>query len=1003
MVEPASLFTLALNALVKSAPQWLHALEGLALSRGKEFTISQGQKYLDDRRHLKHMGSALEKAAMKGRVKFTTLAERDQYRAIIEFLAQPGPNNEKLLQEAMGFLTLSGTPDFSMLAERYNLRERIHSLARHAEHEDVDVTPYLNSFFEQFREELFADDLFKQQVSNVLMVRSSLSMQQSLTEIAAMLPVIKDAVTDNYTQEQFVQDVQAYIAHVERSLRYLKVVGIVPKDQNKDPELEGIFVPLRIALHRRVIAGKINESDSIVTMLERYPHLVLLGGPGSGKSTATKYLAWSHASARIADTPFPQFPLISGKPVPLRIELRRLSEDRRSHPDYTFLSYAEVLLRREGIEINPQMFKRLLANKNMLLLFDGLDEVATLDERKQLVDEIEGFVSSHPGNHVIVASRPVGYDLARLSNQLFDHAMVQDFNDVQIREFLERWYTYMLRLSPIPHEDQQELEELFKALKENSRLHKLAENPLLLTVITPLHRYERLPDKRVQVYDRCADILLETWAKLRGTKARWRDIQMAKEDQYACIAYLGSVLHTRSQEANDSGIKAMQLTALKRSVEDTATDVTSKFILKEIKHFLKDRNLLREANAQSIEAARFLELMQVEAGLIVERGTNEYNENLYGFVHRTFQEYFAAVDVYERYQQEEDRHIISDFLIEYLHDPHWHEVILLLLGKLKRKPVTTLLRQILEGSIKSYRSKYVDILQQDLFFVCDCLTEEVIVENELMETVISNLSRVMKTSLFQSQRSEAAKYLGKLMQTRQYANYAREAFAAVIADATLKIDRKIDIAQAIINDDSFTESKGEQQISHALLNWAQDAELSIEQRIDAARTLIYREVEPEIRREAAQLLLHLAQDAELSIEQRIDAARPLIYRNVEPEIRREAEQVLLDIMQNCSLEADQRLQAAARYINASGEGTMNIIDSIRVQAILLAFNLLNNGALSHYFEKHWPSHGGVYYGEIHITDLPHLITLVQQDLFPVNVRNSIYQVLTEMIAQFDKI
>ena len=82
---------------------------------------------------------------------------------------------------------------------------------------------------------------------------------------------------------------------------------------------------------------------------------------------------------------------------------------------------------------------------------------------------------------------------------------------------------------------------------------------------------------------------------------------------------------------------------------------------------------------------------------------------------------------------------------------------------------------------------------------------------------------------------------------------------------------------------------------------------------------------------------------------------------------------------------------------------MNIIDSIRVQAILLAFNLLNNGALSHYFEKHWDSLGGVYYGQIHITDLPHLITLVQQDLFPGNVRNSIYQVLTETIAQFDKI
>ena len=70
--------------------------------------------------------------------------------------------------------------------------------------------------------------------------------------------------------------------------------------------------------------------------------------------------------------------------------------------------------------------------------------------------------------------------------------------------------------------------------------------------------------------------------------------------------------------------------------------------------------------------------MQVEAGLIVERGTDEKGETLYGFVHRTFQEYFAAADVEERYRQDEDPSIISQFLAEHLHDPHWREVIFLL-------------------------------------------------------------------------------------------------------------------------------------------------------------------------------------------------------------------------------------------------------------------------------------------------------------------------------------
>jgi predicted NACHT family NTPase len=109
---------------------------------------------------------------------------------------------------------------------------------------------------------------------------------------------------------------------------------------------------------------------------------------------------------------------------------------------------------------------------------------------------------------------------------------------------------HVLRLIPITPSDQQELETLFKTLNENARLHKLAVNPLLLTVITALHRYERLPDRRVLVYDRCADLLLETWAKLKGTNVRWRDMKMVKEDQYACVAYLGFVLHKRSKVAH---------------------------------------------------------------------------------------------------------------------------------------------------------------------------------------------------------------------------------------------------------------------------------------------------------------------------------------------------------------------------------------------------------------------------------------------------------------------
>ncbi len=234
-------------------------------------------------------------------------------------------------------------------------------------------------------------------------------------------------------------------------------------------------------------------------------------------------------------------------------------------------------------------------------------------------------------------------------------------------------------------------------------------------------------------------------------------MKMVKEDQYACVAHLGFVCMSVHKK-KDSDTEEYQEDRIHG--EDIASDVSARFMLREIESFLRGQKLITGVAEQRAEAKRFLELMQVEAGLIVERGTEMNGELLYGFIHRTFQEYFAATHIYGCYRQEEDPAIISNFLQKYLHDPHWQEVILLLLSKLVRKPATTQLRHILVGKIKSHRSHYNDIVQQDLFFVCDCLIEEIIVDQELAEVVISRLSDLMKNSPFPSQRDKALQHLG---------------------------------------------------------------------------------------------------------------------------------------------------------------------------------------------------------------------------------------------------
>jgi hypothetical protein len=336
-------------------------------------------------------------------------------------------------------------------------------------------------------------------------------------------------------------------------------------------------------------------------------------------------------------------------------------------------------------------------------------------------------------------------------------------------------------------------------------------------------------------------------------------------------------LHERSQEKDEESTDLEET----KSPKGLADDVLSRIMLKEIERFLENQHLYSSIAEQNLQAKRFLELMQVEAGLIVERGTDENGESLYGFVHRTFQEYFAAADVYERYLQEEDATIISEFLVDHLHDPHWREVILLLFGKLKRKPATAQLRQILNGKIKSRRSQYTDIVQQDLFFVCDCLIEEIAVENELAELVISQLSNLVKSSPFPSQCTQALETLGELMQTRQYADLAQGEMKAIVTQNLIADIPTIVEAARIFLQNSLS-AIDDRLVAQTLFHLAQSPKFSIEQTIWVAKVL-YENLpdKSEAKQQATQLLLHLAQRSDLSIEQTILVAKALYETEAE--------------------------------------------------------------------------------------------------------------------------
>jgi hypothetical protein len=125
------------------------------------------------------------------------------------------------------------------------------------------------------------------------------------------------------------------------------------------------------------------------------PRVVLIGGPGMGKTTMLKRIARRYCAEQI--------------PI-LRLRLMNLAQ-RMQRGDTFEESLFELALDGSGIASSAA---RQAAFPNWVLMCDGLDECDGLQENVAL--SIVKFAAGHPGCRIIVTTRPVGYETACLSD-----------------------------------------------------------------------------------------------------------------------------------------------------------------------------------------------------------------------------------------------------------------------------------------------------------------------------------------------------------------------------------------------------------------------------------------------------------------------------------------------------------------------------------------------------------------------------------------------------------
>ena len=370
-----------------------------------------------------------------------------------------------------------------------------------------------------------------------------------------------------------------------------------------------------------------DKKYSGIAVANERQYLMVLGGPGAGKSTFLRKVGLEALRTFYYERAEYQHRLI-----PVLLELKRFESK-----DIDIAKSITAEFETCGFPEAEKFTQNALAQGNLLVLLDGLDEVPSAN-LNNVLRTIQDFVDRYDDNRFMASCRVAAEGYRTEAFRRFSNVKMSDFDDEQIQQFVINWF------GSEQDRERGTANKCWEVLQkpENKASKELAHTPLLLTYLCLVYdTSQRFPDNRSSLYKKALRILLEEWAAEK---------RILRDDIYEGLSIEQEEI-LLAEIAYD-GMCADQLFFSERELSD------------QIRTFLAG-NL----NApKHLDSKAVLNAIEVQQGIFVERA-----EDTYSFSHLTLQEYLTAQYIVDNNEWE-------TLIKHHLTDRHWREVFLSLPG-----------------------------------------------------------------------------------------------------------------------------------------------------------------------------------------------------------------------------------------------------------------------------------------------------------------------------------
>jgi len=544
--------------------------------------------------------------------------------------------------------------------------------------------------------------------------------------------------------------------------RFLEAVKVIEHDFSLSP-LEKQRQKSR-SLGRSAIMPSIQERDmvgqgghlNLAEAFERFDRLVILGDPGMGKTTLARWLVLKFAEALsegeskvcvFADQISAGFGRgeridLGSTRLPILIRVGEMAAQLKGEAKFedilgflgeqTWLGYRPSHDEAGQKPIEATILRKLMSDHlykgEALLIFDGLDEISEERSRQNAVNAIVSFfteierkailASPSKRNKFIVTSRIAGYHTCPLKYQNLKLVTIQPMEDPAIADFCRTWVKAAhykattsgkrLEIEFSAHEITQGLiKAIFAPTRSGVRI--LAGNPLMLTELGKIYYKDRkFPDTRADLYDTAARNMLDPW------RARAR---MPLEEHALFehkVFFVFADIAERIHEEYPAGL--------------IAKDEIIHLIGESLANFYRENPGIAQKSTSESEKKSFLKTLNEEVGILAARGA-EY----YGFLHLTFEEFFAAKKLL-RYPEQTAKAILDK-----AYHPRWREPLLLALGHMQKSHSEKTRHEVLLRLVQM-PDPMGDLVPRSAGLIAQALPEMGFKPGgELMETIILQL------------------------------------------------------------------------------------------------------------------------------------------------------------------------------------------------------------------------------------------------------------------------